>query len=303
MTEDANSAACRSAAFAYLRMRADLDTDELVLTRNELSDGFEFRGERVRFVGPQGIFKPAQIAYYPLSITTTSGGPYEDAFAPDGKFLLYRYRGMDPNHHENRRLRDAMRDKVPLIYFHSTMPNHYLSIWPVFIVGDNPAQLTFTVAVDDAMSLQRESDDVDDNIRRGYITQQTRQRIHQRTFRDRVLAAYHEQCSVCRLRHANLLDAAHIIADADPEGEPVVRNGLSLCKLHHAAYDKAYFGIRPDYEIEVRTEILEERDGPMLQHGLKEIHGQEIIVPSKRGDRPEIWRLEERYERFRELAR
>lgn len=69
------------------------------------------------------------------------------------------------------------------------------------------------------------------------------------------------------------------------------------------AYDKAYFSIRPSYEIEVRRGILDERDGPVLQHGSKEIYGREIIVPRKRGDRPEAWRLEERYGRFRDMAR
>jgi predicted restriction endonuclease len=38
--------------------------------------------------------------------------------------------------------------------------------------------------------------------------------------------------------HAALLDAAHIILDTEPQGEPTVRNGLALCKIHHAAYDR-----------------------------------------------------------------
>lgn len=297
MSEDAQSASIRSAAFHWLRSRVDRDGD--ILLRTELEAGFLYQGEQVRLVGPQGIFKPAPIKYYPLSITTTAKGPYKDAFSPDGEFLMYSYRGTNPNHHENKRLRDAMCDKVPLIYFHSTMPGHYLAIFPAFIVGDDPGRLTFTVAADDVLQLRQQADDVDDKIRRGYITRQVRQRIHQRTFRDRVLAAYQEQCTICHLRHANLLDAAHIVPDADEAGEPVVSNGLSLCKLHHAAYDKAYFGIRPDYQIEVRRDILLENDGPMLRHGLKEIHGAGIILPSKKKDRPDPQRLEQRYEQFR----
>jgi len=295
--EDPASAACRAAAFDWLRQHITADDD--VLSRTSLEQGFEFNGHRVRLVGPQGIFKPAQIRHYPLSITTTSKGPYDDAFSADGRLLRYAYRGTDPNFHENRRLRDALCDRIPLIYFHSTMPGRYLAVFPVYIVGDNPAGLAFTVAADDMLRLRREQDDADESIRRGYITAQVRQRIHQRTFRDRVLAAYHEQCSVCRLRHVSLLDAAHIVPDADEAGEPVVTNGLSLCKLHHAAYDRDYFGIRPDYQLEVRREILDEEDGPMLRHGLKEIHGGELILPPKRKDRPEAWRLEQRYEAFR----
>ncbi len=295
--EDAASSACRMAAFQWLRARTDAQSDD-VLALQVLREGFPFNGQQVRLVGPQGIFKPAQIRHYPLTITTTSGGPYEDAFDPEGKYLLYRYRGTDPQHHENRGLRDAMRDRVPLIYFHSTVPGRYLAVWPVYIVHDDPGQLTFTVAVDDPLQLSHQSDDADDEIRRGYITRVVRQRIHQRTFRDRVLIAYREQCTVCRLRHTSLLDAAHIVADSDPEGEPLVSNGLSLCKLHHAAYDSSFFAIRPDYRVEVRRDIMEESDGPMLLHGLQEMNNVRIELPTKICDRPDPMRLEARYETF-----
>jgi Transglycosylase associated protein/HNH endonuclease len=40
-----------------------------------------------------------------------------------------------------------------------------------------------------------------------------------------------------------------------------VPNGLSLCKLHHAAFDRHFLGLRPDYVIEVRRDILKEHDG------------------------------------------
>ena len=52
--------------------------------------------------------------------------------------------------------------------------------------------------------------------------------------------------TLCKLRHAELLDAAHIIADANDEGLPIVPNGLALCKIHHAAFDKNIIGISPD---------------------------------------------------------
>jgi putative restriction endonuclease len=296
--EDPASSACRSAAFGWLRQQTELHGD--VLTRDALTAGFPLEGQRIRLVGPQGIFKPVQIQHYPLSITTTARGPYKDAFDPAGRYLLYSYRGTNPDHHENRGLRDAMRDRVPLIYFHSTVPGHYLAVWPVYIVNDDPTRLMFTVAADDPMQVGRASDDADVDIRRRYITQVTRQRIHQRTFRDRVLQAYRERCAVCRLRHVSLLDAAHIVADSDPEGEPVISNGLSLCKLHHAAYDALYFSVRPDYHLEVRKDILEESDGPMLLHGLQEINESRIELPSRVRDRPDPSRLRLRYLQFQQ---
>jgi len=56
--------------------------------------------------------------------------------------------------------------------------------------------------------------------------------------------------------------------------------------------------VRPDLIIEVRRAILEEEDGPMLLHGLKELHGKRIRPPSVRRYWPDPERLERRWERF-----
>lgn len=226
----------------------------------------------------------------PLSITTVPSGPYDDGFSKDG-LLLYRYRGTDPQHPDNVGLQLATQGRTPLVYFHRVVEGRYLTVWPVFIVGDNPAQLTFKVEVDDA---RYASHDLGPEwsgkpvvveaaeARRSYITTTVRQRIHQRSFRERVLRAYQEQCALCRLRHEELLDAAHIIPDGEPDGDPIVPNGLALCKLHHAAFDRQFLAVRPDYLIAVRKDILEETDGPMLIHGLKEMHEKRIILPRSR---------------------
>ena len=130
---------------------------------------------------------------------------------------------------------------------------------------------------------------------------QVRKRAHQQAFRLRVLRAYREQCALCHLRHPQLLDAAHITADTDKLGEPVVSNGLALCKIHHAAFDKFFLGIRPDYSVHIRQDLLDEFDGPVLQHALKEMHNSTITIPRRKEHAPEKERLEERYSIF--LAR
>ena len=126
--------------------------------------------------------------------------------------------------------------------------------------------------------------------------------LHQRAFRERVLLAYRNQCALCRLRHIELLDAAHIVPDTEPEGEPVVRNGIALCRLHHAAFDRFFLAVRPDRIIEVRPDILEESDGPTLQHAIQGLHGQPIVLPKRLTDQPAVQFLSERYERFLEVA-
>jgi putative restriction endonuclease len=75
-----------------------------------------------------------------------------------------------------------------------------------------------------------------------------------------VLRAYQQCCAICRLRHDELLEAAHILPDGHPLGEPVIPNGLALCKLHHAAFDAYIIGVTPDLEATVRLDVLQEID-------------------------------------------
>lgn len=294
----------RRTAFDWLREQTRLHGD--VLPRGVLAQGFTYNGQRVPLLGPQGIFKP-RILSIPLSITTVPSGPYDDGFSADG-LLLYRYRGTDPRHADNVGLRTAMAQRIPLVYFHRVAEGRYLAVWPVFIVGDDPSTLTFKVEVDDekftGLNAGNEPSvlftvDSASEGRRSYVTTTVRQRIHQRSFRERVLRAYQQQCALCRLRHEELLDAAHIIPDSEPDGEPIVPNGLALCKLHHAAFDRQFLAIRPDYIVEVRKDILNEQDGPMLLHGLKEMHQTKIAIPRSSHDRPSMLLLERRYERFK----
>jgi putative restriction endonuclease len=143
---------------------------------------------------------------------------------------------------------------------------------PVYIVGDDPDHLTFTVSVDDrrfgSLGSVDQIDTEEAEIRRRYATRLFQQRLHQREFRERVVRAYQHHCAVCRLRRSELLDAAHIVPNADPLGVPSVPNALALCTLHHAAFDTQLIGIRPDYVVEIRQDVLDETDGPMLIDGL-----------------------------------
>jgi hypothetical protein len=43
-------------------------------------------------------------------------------------------------------------------------------------------------------------------------------------------------------------------------GDPTVSNGLALCKLHHSDFDGHILGVRPDLVVEIREDILREKD-------------------------------------------
>jgi len=270
--------------------------------------GFITDEGRIPLIGPQGIFKPAA-KELPLSITTVPiiegrPRPYEDEIGDDG-LIRYRYRGRDPEHPDNVGLRMAMQRKIPLVYNYGLVPGRYQPEWPVYIVGNDPANLSFTVSVDDHYQEFPLVDPEPFNVaepRRKYITYLTQRRLHQESFRQRVLRAYHEQCAICRLRHDELLEAAHILPDGHPRGEPTIPNGLSLCKLHHAAFDRHILGINPDYRVEVREDILREEDGPMLRHGLQGFQNTALHTPRKPELQPNRDFLAERYELFRKAG-
>ena len=298
-----HDARVRAAAFEWLAVQ--VDTHGEVVPREVLSQGFNIDGRRVPLLGPQGIFKPA-LMQVPPSITTSPKGPYDDGIGPDN-LLRYRYRGMNPQHPDNVGLRFAMHHELPLVYCHGVVPGRYVVMWPVYLVHDSPYDLAFSVAVDDVtqadiFSRHGSGVKVAAEARRQYVTSLTRRRLHQSAFRERVLSAYRHQCAFCRLRHSELLDAAHIIPDSDPRGEPIVSNGISLCRLHHAAFDKFFLGVRPDRIIEVRRDVLEEIDGPTLQHAIQALHGQSIVLPTRLAEQPSTVFLTERYERFLEVA-
>ena len=84
-------------------------------------------------------------------------------------------------------------------------------------------------------------------------------------------------------------------------GDPTVSNGLSLCAIHHRAFDQNLVGVSPDYVVHVSRRLLEDEDGPMLEV-LKRSHQVPLALPSRAADRPDRERLDARFGRFLELA-
>ena len=287
----------RMAMFAHLDALLAASPDGAV--RSAAINSFQFDGRQLRLTDRfAGIWKPAFLRAA-LTIRTTYTAPdkiprYLDTVGADG-LVRYAYQGENPQAPDNRALREAMATRTPLAYFVGIERGVYTPIYPVWIVADEPAALRFVVAVDAAQSGLLSM--ADPALRR-YARRLTMVRVHQRVFRNQVLRAYEDRCAMCQLGHAELLDAAHIIPDGDPQGDPVVPNGLSLCKIHHAAFDGDILGVRPDHVIEVQRDVLEEHDGPMLRHGLQGLAGTVLTSPRQRLAQPDPLRLQIRYERF-----
>ncbi len=188
---------------------------------------------------------------------------------------------------------------MPIVYFVATRVGWYKPVLPCFVVADDPSTLTVLVepgAMKGPVD-EREPTPIGDPVERRYVVRETKVRVHQARFRGRVLPAYRDQCAICRLKEMRLLDAAHIVGDLEEHGEPTVANGISLCSIHHRAFDQDLVGITPDYTVRVARGLLEEEDGPMLEL-LKGSEAQGIFVPPSAAHRPDRERLALRYERF-----
>ena len=160
----------------------------------------------------------------------------------------------------------AMEFALPLAYFVGIRRAVYKPVYPVYVAGEDAAHQEFI------RSFSRSDVGLDFSTlsapEKVYAARMTKQRLHQPLFRERVLHAYASSCAVCRLRHVELLDAAHIIGDGEEGGDPVVPNGMALCEIHHAAFDRNFLGITPSLVVRINQRLLDEVDGPMLKHGL-----------------------------------
>jgi len=265
-----------------------------VITRAEL-EAFEYQGEQMKLIDQsRGIRNPRELEAT-LTILTQPRGPYDDVDIADGR-LRYAYRTGRPDAGDNRKLRRAAELNLPLILLRGIGPGVFVPTAPVYVTRAVPTESHVEIALDEAIRFMASTVEID---QRSYVERLIRERVHQPMFRAQVIRAYEVQCAMCGLRHAELLDAAHILPDTHEHGWASVPNGLSLCKIHHAAFDSNIVGIRPDLVVEVSGKILAETDGPMLLHGLQEMHGRRLTVPRQHRLRPDPLRLNERYLEFR----
>lgn len=267
-----------------------------VISRVELSALLLANGETRRVIDTsKGIWNPRDLVAT-LSIVSSPTGPYDDRDV-DGGLFHYDYRS-GSTEGDNTKLRRAFELELPVILLRKIDNGIYVPVLPTYVVADDIENRQFVLALDESLRFLANPLSPTAAEKR-YAERVVRARLHQPEFRARVIRAYRTTCAICSLKHADLLDAAHIIGDGQDGGDPIVTNGLSLCKIHHAAYDRNLLGISPDYTIHLDKNLLDEVDGPMLRHGLQEMHGKSLILPIKRNELPDRERLSARFERFR----
>lgn len=269
-----------------------------MLTRAELCR-FSYAGLTIRVIDSQGgIWNPGaswtlgEELRATLSINTTKSGKYEDQEVSGGLWKYDYQAGGTAG--KNTKMRKAMDFQLPLIWFVQQDSGRYVP-YRVFIINDFPDQGYCLIAPDLSLAKSAKSESI---IERRYAERVMKQRLHQPAFRAKVFSAYETKCAICRLAHGQLLDAAHITPDSDETSSTSVTNGLSLCKLHHAAFDTHIVGIDGNYRVHVRSDILTEKDGPMLEHGIKKMDQANLWLPALKPNLPDPIRLEERFKKF-----
>jgi putative restriction endonuclease len=105
-------------------------------------------------------------------------------------------------------------------------------------------------------------------------------------FRRLVLGAYDETCAICRMKLDNslgisVIDAAHILPFSQFYNDDV-RNGLSLCKLHHWLFDHGLITVDTEYTIQVSKKIDYEYPKKLVSS----YQNQTILLPTEEKNLP-----------------
>src|ERR1700676_4425959 len=189
----------RVAAFEHVRRLNEIHDH---LTATELKPGFLFRGERIPLVNPQrGIFKPHQMRFL-LSIKTVFPKPggkvwYDDQrevhrqiFQGD-ETIDYAFMGKNPDAADNRWLKEAYENQIPVIYFLGIAPGRYQALLPTFISGwDGQALRARVTFGPNPETLAPPTD----SMERRYALRTVKQRLHQATFREAVTLGARGNC-------------------------------------------------------------------------------------------------------------
>lgn len=313
--EDEHDRLLRRAAFERIR-ELDVRYDNLV-PLEVLKQGFRFDGRRISFGSffsgiyrPKEMHGPAALALVTAPPKAGRPAPYEDTYDPVTGRMSYRFRdaasgslrALAQAEADNFKLTEAHRLGVGLVYFRGIARGQYVPLAPVFVTAIDVGARTASLELGLPLADTTPAGLVSDEITRRYATREAAYRLHQHRFRKVVLDAYRTRCTICSLKEASLLQAAHIVEDRDPLGGATVVNGLALCAIHHLAYDRNLVGIDPDGVVHIHARLLDEIDGPMLKNGLQHFHGARILQPARIADRPDRERLAVRFASFEDAA-
>ncbi len=113
--------------------------------------------------------------------------------------------------------------------------------------------------------------------------------VRDAAFRKIVVSTYNYRCAFCGLQifdslGQNIVDGSHIMPFSQFYDDRI-DNGLSLCKNHHWAFDRGWFGVNDDYTIVVAANLREE--SPHARP-MRDMGGSSILLPAQAQYYPRI---------------
>ena len=231
-----------------------------------------------------GIYKPAW-SDYALSIVIRLNSPYADkdevVFLEDGRWLMtYSPRTGGMQIADNRALAKCMHERVPIGVFRqltTRTDRKYGSTYRILGLGlitsyDANTDVFWVESVDHSALEQITKIFTDEAIRyeielyaqimnyfQPFVKEETTiytttKPKRDKAFREVITREYDYTCAVCEMkfRLGSLIEAsaAHIIPKHN-SGTDDPRNGLSLCRTHHWAFDEGLFTITDKYQVKL----------------------------------------------------
>ena len=207
--------------------------------------------------GAQGIFidkeKTKSVSPDGLGVTVSvlhTGDFYPAELSDDG--LIYHYpntnRPISRDRNEVDATKNAMRLGLPIFVILNGRTQKFRSFKLGWVVDFDDKNEVFLIEFSDEKPVYQHIK-VDDEFR--LVEEKSAKLVHsksrpdQRRFRYDVVKNYGYKCFVCSASHPKVLEAAHIRSKGKM-GSDDWRNGMILCRNHHAAFDNGLFSINPE---------------------------------------------------------
>jgi hypothetical protein len=239
-----------------------------------------------------------------------AGSPYEKKddviFLEDGRWLMTyspRSGGLDIS--DNRALVKCMDTRMPLAVFKqitdksSSQRSTYLVLGLGLVTSFDSNTGVFIIESVDWQTLERTTSVIPDEearyevqlyaqltnefrpfIRDDKVTYSVSAQKRDIAFRNLVLTEYEYHCTICGMKFqlGELIEAqaAHIIPK-NRSGTDDPRNGLSLCRTHHWAFDNGLFSLSDNYQITVSSVVLK---AETANFNLTDFSDRQISLPS-----------------------
>ena len=123
------------------------------------------------------------------------------------------------------------------------------------------------------------------------IKDQDKTFVRNAAFRRNVVSLYQQNCALCRLKIVSrngqdIVDGAHIKPFSEFHDDRF-DNGIALCKNHHWAFDRGWFGISDDYRITIPGDRFYEETSSNMR-SLEDFDREEILLPNQEIYNPRI---------------